>query len=83
MSYKAAWKRVGPNNKIVDALQEMRRDTVDLVKKAIGDKRWVPCDYYQSVRRKCPADDLGPCAFPATRLHTYLLTILKKKLSFQ
>ncbi|MGZ8384170.1 MAG: DUF72 domain-containing protein, partial [Nitrospira sp.] len=39
ISYEAAKKRAEPYNKIVGELPEMRRDTVDLVKKAIGDKR--------------------------------------------
>lgn len=39
MSYEAAKKRAEPYNKIVGELPEMRRDTVDLVKKAIEDKR--------------------------------------------
>ncbi len=39
MSYEAAKKRAEPYNKIVGELPEMRRDTVDLVKKAMEDKR--------------------------------------------
>ena len=39
MSYEAAKKRAEPYNKIVDELPEMRRDTVDLVKKAVTEKR--------------------------------------------
>ncbi len=39
MSYEAAKKRAEPYNKIVSELPEMRRDTVDLVKKAMEDKR--------------------------------------------
>ena len=39
ISYEAAKKRAEPYNKIVGELPEMRRDTVDLVKKAIEDKR--------------------------------------------
>ena len=39
MSYDAAKKRAEPYNKIVEELPEMRRDTVDLVKRAMADKR--------------------------------------------
>jgi uncharacterized protein YecE (DUF72 family) len=39
MSYEAAKRRAEPYNKIVGELPEMRRDTVDLVKKAMEDKR--------------------------------------------
>ena len=39
MSYEAAMKRAEPYTKIVKELPEMRRDTVDLVKKAVGEKR--------------------------------------------
>lgn len=39
MSYEAAKKRAEPYTKVVEALSEMPRDTVDLVKKAIEDKR--------------------------------------------
>jgi hypothetical protein len=39
MSYEAAKKRAEPYNKIVSELPEMRRDTVDLVKKTMEDKR--------------------------------------------
>jgi uncharacterized protein YecE (DUF72 family) len=39
MSYEAAKKRAEPYDKIVSELPEMRRDTVDLVKKAMDEKR--------------------------------------------
>ncbi len=39
MSYEAAKKRAEPYTKIVGELPEMRRDTVELVKKAVGEKR--------------------------------------------
>ncbi|MDF0666366.1 MAG: hypothetical protein P0119_09910 [Nitrospira sp.] len=39
MSYEAAKKRAEPYTKIVEALPEMRRDTMELVKKALGEKR--------------------------------------------
>ncbi len=39
MSYEAAKKRAEPYNKIVGELPEMRRDTVDLVKKAMETRR--------------------------------------------
>ena len=39
ISYEAAKKRAEPYNKIVGELPEMRRDTVDLVNKAMEDKR--------------------------------------------
>ena len=39
MSYEAAKKRAEPYTKIVEELPEMRRDIVELVKKAVGEKR--------------------------------------------
>lgn len=39
MSYEAAKKRVEPYTKIVEELPDMRRDTVELVKKAVAEKR--------------------------------------------
>lgn len=39
MSYEAAKKRAEPYNKIVGELPEMRRDTVELVKKAVDQNR--------------------------------------------
>ncbi|MBS0182072.1 MAG: DUF72 domain-containing protein [Nitrospira sp.] len=39
MSYEAAKKRAEPYTRIVEELPEMRRDTVELVKKAVGEKR--------------------------------------------
>ena len=39
MSSDAAKKRAEPYTKSVEELPEMRRDTVDLVKKAVGEKR--------------------------------------------
>ncbi len=39
MSYEAAKKRAEPYTKVVEELPEMRRDTVELVKKAIGEQR--------------------------------------------
>lgn len=39
MSYGVAKKRAEPYTKIVEELQEMRRDTVELVNKAVGEKR--------------------------------------------
>ncbi|MDK2744622.1 MAG: hypothetical protein NDI90_17115 [Nitrospira sp. BO4] len=39
MFYEAAKKRAEPYHKIVGELPEMRRDVVDLVKKAMADKR--------------------------------------------
>ena len=41
MSYEAAKKRAEPYTKIVEELPEMRRDAVELVKKAEGEKRQV------------------------------------------
>ena len=41
MSYEAAKKRAEPYTKIVEELPEMRRDIVELVKKAVGDNRRV------------------------------------------
>jgi uncharacterized protein YecE (DUF72 family) len=39
MTYEAAKKRAEAYTKIVEELPEMRRDTVELVKKALEDKR--------------------------------------------
>lgn len=39
MSYEAAKKRAEPYTKIVEELPEMRRDTVELMKKAVGEHR--------------------------------------------
>ena len=39
MTYEAANKRAEPYFKIVEELPEMRRDTVELVKKAVEEKR--------------------------------------------
>ncbi len=39
MSYEAAKKRAEPYRKIVEELPEMRRDTVELVKKSVEEKR--------------------------------------------
>ena len=39
MSYEAAKKRSEPYTKIVEELPEMRRDTLELVKKAVGEYR--------------------------------------------
>ena len=39
MSYEAAKKRAEPYTKIVEELPEMRRDTVDLVRKAVAENR--------------------------------------------
>ena len=39
MTYEAANKRAEPYSKIVEELPEMRRDTVELVKKAVEEKR--------------------------------------------
>jgi len=39
MSYEAAKKRTEPYTKIVEELPEMRRDTVELVKKGVGENR--------------------------------------------
>ncbi len=39
MSYEAAKKRAEPYTKIVEELPEMRRETVELAKKAVGEKR--------------------------------------------
>ena len=39
MAYEAAKKRAEPYTKIVGELPEMRRDTVELVKKAVTENR--------------------------------------------
>ena len=41
MSYEAAKKRAQPYTKIVEELPEMRRDTVELVRRAVTDNRKV------------------------------------------
>ncbi|MDF0643162.1 MAG: DUF72 domain-containing protein [Nitrospira sp.] len=41
MSYEAAKKRAEPYTKIVEELPEMRRDTVELVRDAAAENRWV------------------------------------------
>jgi hypothetical protein len=40
-SYEAAKKRAEPNMEIVEELPEMRRDTVELVRRAVTDNRSV------------------------------------------
>ena len=39
MSYEAARKRAEPYTKIIEELPDMRRDTIDLVQKAIAENR--------------------------------------------
>ncbi len=39
MSYEVAKKRAAPYNKIVEALPQMRRETITLIKQAIGENR--------------------------------------------
>jgi hypothetical protein len=39
MTYEAAKKRAEPYTKIVEELPGMRRDTVELVKKTVNEKR--------------------------------------------
>ena len=39
MSYEAAKKRAEPYSKIVEELPQMRRETVDLVRKAVTENR--------------------------------------------
>lgn len=41
MSYEAAKKRAHPYDKMVGELPEMRRDTVELVRRAVDENRWV------------------------------------------
>ena len=41
MSYAAAKKRAEPYNKIVGELPDMRRETVELVRKAVAENRWA------------------------------------------
>jgi hypothetical protein len=41
MSYEAAKKRAEPYTKIVEELPEMRRDSVELVRRAVTDNRSV------------------------------------------
>ncbi|MDH4305826.1 MAG: hypothetical protein OEV53_17365 [Nitrospira sp.] len=39
MSYEAVKKRAEPYSKVVEELLKIRRDTVDLVNKSVGEKR--------------------------------------------
>lgn len=39
MSYEAAKKRAAPYNKIVGELSQMRKETVALIKRAVGENR--------------------------------------------
>lgn len=39
MSYEAAKKRAAPYNKIVGELPQMRKETVALIKQAVGENR--------------------------------------------
>jgi len=39
MSYEAAKKRVDPYDKIVEELSQMRTETVEVVRKAVGEGR--------------------------------------------
>jgi len=39
MSYEAVKKRAEPYTKVVEELLKIRRDTVDLVNKSVGEKR--------------------------------------------
>ena len=57
MSYEAAKKRAEPYTKIVDELPEMQRDTVDLVKKAVGENRKVYVLVNNRIGRECLLDD--------------------------
>lgn len=41
MSYEAAKKRAEPYTRIVEELPEMRKDTVELVRQAVADKRFA------------------------------------------
>jgi len=54
MSYEAAKRRAETYTKIVEELPEMRRDTVDLVNKAVGEKRGE-CTLDDSSPARCAA----------------------------
>jgi len=41
MSYETAKKRAAPYNKIVGELPQMRKETVTLIKQAVGENRWT------------------------------------------
>jgi len=57
MSYEAAKKRAEPYNKIVGELPEMRKDTVELVKKAIEEKRHAYVIVNNRSEGNAPAHD--------------------------
>jgi hypothetical protein len=59
MSYEAAKTRAEPYTKIVGELLEMRRDNVELERKAVAENRRA----YMLVnnQRQCPDDGAGTC----------------------
>ncbi len=59
MSYETAKKRVETYTKNVEELPEMRRDTVELMKHAVGQKRKAYVLVEQPQRRERPLDDSG------------------------
>jgi len=65
MSYEAAKKRAEPYTKIVGELLEMRRDTVELERKAEAENRRAYVLF--NNQRQCPDDGAGTCRC-ATRL---------------
>jgi hypothetical protein len=60
MFYEAAKKRGEPYNKIVGDLPEMRRDTVELVKKSVAENRRVYVNYSLDIVDECAC---GMCAW--------------------
>ena len=69
LSYEAAKKRAEPYTKIVGELPEMRRDTVELVRKAIAQDQRAYVLVNNRVRRKCAVDGAGTLR-DATQLGT-------------
>ena len=61
MFYEAAKKRAEPYTKIVEELPEMRRDTVELVKNAVGEQRRA----YVLVNNRCEGN--APLTIQALR----------------
>ena len=57
MSYEAAKKRAEPYTKIVEELPAMRRDTVELVKKAVGENRQAYVLVNNRSEGNTPIDD--------------------------
>jgi uncharacterized protein YecE (DUF72 family) len=61
ISYEAAKKRAGPYTKIVGELPEMRRETVELVKKAVAEGRRAYVLVNNRSEGECAVDGAGTC----------------------